>query len=384
MPLVGAAKLSGRVGDYNIGIIDAVVEANGDLDSQNAFVGRLTCEILDQSTIGALVTHGDPNSEYDNLLLGTDFQYLTNKFLDNYRLEVNAFAVATESDHPDFQDGLAPVFGSSIVLPADEFHIEVALMHVDADFNPAMGFAPRTGVRRYYTRWAYKPFIESKDWLRQAYYSYEGEYITDLSNQLQSSKHFITPFHFLFESGDEVFLEIENSADVPGSDFRIYDVAGDENDVFIPVGDYSWTRGIIGFQTSSRRKLQFQHDYSFGDFYHGTRTENTSKLTHLPSKYFGAEMSYSNQDVELPAGDFNIKLASLTALINFTPDFTWSNVVQCDNVSDSLGFNSRLIWEYRPGARIFLVLNQSYLDERTGFVRKQMDTTLKLSSIFRF
>ena len=384
VPLIGAAKLSGRVGDYNIGVIDAVVDANGGLDSQNAFVGRVTREILDQSTVGALVTHGDPNSDYDNLLLGTDFQFLTNKFLNNYRLEVSAFAVATESDHPDFQDGLAPVFGSSIVLPADEFDIEVALMHVDDDFNPAMGFAPRTGVRRYYTRWAYKPLIESKDWLRQLYYSYEGEYITDLSNQLQSSKHLIEPLHLLFESGDEIFFEIENSADVPGSDFRIYNVAGDENDVFIPVGDYSWTRGIIGFQTSSRRKLQFQHDYSFGDFYDGTRTEDTSELTYLPSKHFGAEISYSNQDVELPAGDFNVKLASLTALINFTPDFTWSNVVQYDNVSDSLGVNSRLIWEYRPGARIFLVLNQSYLDERTGFVRKQMDTTLKLSSIFRF
>ena len=384
VPLIGAAKLSGRVGDYNIGVIDAVVDANGGLDSQNAFVGRVTREILDQSTVGALVTHGDPNSDYDNLLLGTDFQFLTNKFLNNYRLEVSAFAVATESDHPDFQDGLAPVFGSSIVLPADEFDIEVALMHVDDDFNPAMGFAPRTGVRRYYTRWAYKPLIESKDWLRQLYYGYEGEYITDLSNQLQSSKHLIAPLHLLFESGDEIFFEIENSADVPGNDFRIYNVAGDENDVFIPVGDYSWTRGIIGFQTSSRRKLQFQHDYSFGDFYDGTQTKNTSELTYLPSKHFGAEISYSNQDVEFPAGDFNIKLASLTALINFSPDFTWSNVVQYDNVSDSLGVNSRLIWEYRPGARIFLVLNQSYLDERTGFVRKQMDTTLKLSSIFRF
>ena len=42
------------------------------------------------------------------------------------------------------------------------------------------------------------------------------------------------------------------------------------------------------------------------------------------------------------------------------------------------------IWEYRPGKRIFLVLNQSYLDERSGLVLKQMDTTLKLSSIFRW
>jgi len=49
-----------------------------------------------------------------------------------------------------------------------------------------------------------------------------------------------------------------------------------------------------------------------------------------------------------------------------------------------MGINSRLIWEYKPGAKIFLVINQSYLDETTGFVRQQIDTTLKLSSIFRF
>ena len=126
------------------------------------------------------------------------------------------------------------------------------------------------------------------------------------------------------------------------------------------------------------------HDFSFGDFYDGNRTENTSRLTYLPSKHFGTVLSYSKQDVELPSGDFDIQLASLTALINFTPDFTWSNLVQYDNVSDSMGINSRLIWEYRPGKKVFLVLNQSYLDERSGFVLKQNDTSIKLSSIFRF
>lgn len=188
----------------------------------------------------------------------------------------------------------------------------------------------------------------------------------------------------MFESGDEVFVELESSSDILDSPFRIYNPDGDENDVFIPAGDYSWTRGLIGFQTSTRRKFQFSHDFSFGDFYDGTRIENTSELTYLPSKHFGSILSYSKQDVELPSGDFEVKLASLTALINFTPDFSWSNLVQYDNISDTMGVNSRLIWEYKPGQRVFLVLNQSYLDERTGFVRKQMDTTLKLSSIFRF
>jgi hypothetical protein len=384
VPLIGAAKLSGRVGDYNVGVIDAVVDANGELDSQNAFVGRVSKQIWDQSSFGALVTHGDPNSEYDNLLVGSDFQYLSNKFLNQYRLEVNAFAMATESDHPDFGSGLSPVLGASAVLPADEFDVELAVMHVDDNFDPALGFAPRTGVRRYYTRLVYKPFIESQDWLRQMMHSYEGEYITDLSNKLSSSTHLLSPFQLLFESGDYLFFEAEYSADVPNDKFRIYNVDGDENDVFIPAGDYSWTRGLIGFQTSTRRELQLNHDFSFGDFYDGNRTENTSRLTYLPSKHFGTVLSYSKQDVELPSGDFDIQLASLTALINFTPDFTWSNLVQYDNVSDSMGINSRLIWEYRPGKKVFLVLNQSYLDERSGFVLKQNDTSIKLSSIFRF
>ena len=384
VPLLGAAKLSGRVGDYNIGVINAVVDANGVLDSQNTFVGRVTRQVFDSSSVGVLATHGDPNSEYDNLLLGSDFQYLTTKFMNQYRLEVNGFAMATDSDHPDIGSGLSPVLGASAILPADEFDIELAVMHVDEKFNPALGFAPRTGVRRYYSRLVYKPYIESQEWLRQMMHSYEGEYITDLSNKLSSTTHLLSPIQLLLESGDYLFLEAEYSSDVPGSDFRIYNPDGDENDLYIPAGDYSWKRGIIGFQTSTRRPIQLNHDFTFGDFYDGTRTENTTRLSYLPSKHFGTEFSYSKQDVELPTGNFDITLASLTALINFTPDFTWTNLVQYDNVSDSMGVNSRLIWEYKPGQRVFLVLNQSYLDERTGFVRKQIDTTLKLSSIFRF
>ncbi len=51
VPLLGAAKLSGHVGNYNVGVIDAVVESNGELNSQNAFVGRVTREIFNQSTV---------------------------------------------------------------------------------------------------------------------------------------------------------------------------------------------------------------------------------------------------------------------------------------------------------------------------------------------
>ena len=377
-PLVGAAKLTGRIGDFDVGIINALLESGEELGSQNTFVGRVSKPVLDQSTVGAIVTHGDPNSDYDNLVVGSDFRYLSNNFLDKYRLEANSFIIASQSDDPNFDDGLAPSFGGNFVLPADEFELEGSFLQIDEDFNPAMGFAPRRGIRRLGTTLTYQPRPEDIAWLRQYYLIYEGEYLTNLSNQLESSRHTFTPLSFVFESSDSIYFRFENSFDAPLKDFEISD------GVVIQSGDYEWNRGIIGFMTATKRMVNMTNRFSFGSFYNGDQTENRTTLNFLPSKHFGTALSYTIQNVELPGGDFDVKLASLTALVNITPDFTWSNVAQYDNKSDTLGINSRLIWEYQPGKRIFLVLNQSYLDERTGFVRKHMDTTLKLSSIYRF
>ena len=378
VPLIGAAKLSGRVGDYNIGIIDTVIDSTDELDSQNVFVGRVIKQVLDQSSVGIIATHGDPNSDYGNLLLGSDFRYLVTDFLGKYRLEANSFILGTESDDPQFEDGLSPSFGGNFVLPADEFEIDAAFLQIDDNFNPALGFSPRRGIRRYATTWTYQPRPERIEWLRQYELTYQGEYITNLEDELESSRHLFTPLSFEFESSDTVYFSFENDFDAPSEDFTVLRSAT------IPAGDYEWNRGIIGFETATQRMLSLTYEHSFGSFYNGERVEHSSEINFLPSKHFGLEVGYTYQDVDLPGVDFEIDLASVTALLNVTPDLTWSNLAQYDTISDTLGINSRLIWEYRPGKKLFLVVNQTYLDERSGLVRQQMDTTFKLSSIFRF
>lgn len=378
IPLVGAAKLSGRVGEYDIGVINAVIDSSENLGSQNTFVGRVSRQVLDQSSVGALVTHGDPNSDFDNLVVGTDFRYLSDSFLSKYRLEASAFFLGSQSDDPDFDSGFSPSLGGNFIIPADEFEVEGSFLQIDEDFNPAMGFAPRRGIRRYSTAATYQPRPEKVPWLRQYRLTYEGEYVTNLSNALESSRHLLTPLSFEFESLDRLYFRLENTFDAPDSDFTVSRTAT------IEAGEYEWNRGILGFESATNRVVDVTYEYSFGSFYDGDRMESRSGLVYQPSKHFGLEVDYTFQNVELPSLEFDIEVASLTALVNITPDLTWTNLAQYDNISDTLGINSRLIWEYKPGQRLFLVLNQSYLDERTGFVRQQMDTTIKLSSIFRF
>ena len=61
VPIVVAGKLTGRVGDYNIGVLDALVDDHDGLDVQNTFVGRVSRNVLESSSVGAIFTHGESN-----------------------------------------------------------------------------------------------------------------------------------------------------------------------------------------------------------------------------------------------------------------------------------------------------------------------------------
>ena len=59
-------------------------------------------------------------------------------------------------------------------------------------------------------------------------------------------------------------------------------------------------------------------------------------------------------------------------------------MLQYDNITESLGVNSRLQLEYKPGAKMFLVVNQGYLDERTGLVMKEFEVVTKIGAFLVF
>ena len=126
-------------------------------------------------------------------------------------------AFLAQSDHPSFEDGLLPAFGTSAVLPADEFDIKKWPSCTWTMISIRPWASPRTGVRRYYSRLVHKR-IDSEDWLRQMYYSYEGN--TLRIYLIRSSK----PLHRCncCLSQDTFMVEINSAGLI--DDFRIYNV----------------------------------------------------------------------------------------------------------------------------------------------------------------
>ena len=98
---------------------------------------------------------------------------------------------------------------------------------------------------------------------------------------------------------------------------------------------------------------------------------------------FGGEYSVNLIDWDA-LDESTIRQISGTLRYSFTPDLVWFNLAQYDNISNSIGVNSRLQWEYKPGAKMFFVVNQGYVDEMTGFVMKDFEVVAKIGALFRF
>ncbi len=97
-------------------------------------------------------------------------------------------------------------------------------------------------------------------------------------------------------------------------------------------------------------------------------------------------MSYRVNDVELPQGDFTVRLSSLRADVVFSSTLSWVNLIQYDNLSENIGFNSRLHWIPQAGREGFIVFNHSLvdLDRNDSFHSASADLSVKFSYTWRF
>jgi hypothetical protein len=376
VPITVAGKLSGRINSYNIGFIDALLDDHDGRGMENVLVARVSKNVFDQSSAGLILTHGDPDSDAENVLGGADFAFRTSELLGDNILQGNLFTLGTYSEAEGGRDGFS--FGGSLDFPNEPYLARLQVLQIGEDFNPALGFVPRRGVRAYSSSASYRPRPLSVELIRQLYFIYSNSHVTDLSDRLDTASHSFYPLYVLFESGDEVFFSTTYQLDAPAEAFEI------SRGVVIPAGDYWWDSYRLGFDTASKRPIELDAGYSFGNFYGGERSSVSWGVDLKPLRHIVFRLGYSLNQVRLPQGDFETRLGSARMQLSFTPDLIWTHLVQYDNVSDTLGYYSRIHWEVVPGTNVYAVLNQTI--DRSGGRLRWLDSelTAKAGVTFRF
>lgn len=379
--LDGGIKVSGDVAGLNVGGLVIRQDKFETLDATDLFVGRISKDIFSESSIGMIYTNGDPRSNADNSLAGVDFKYRNTRLGRGRAFTADAWYQQT-SGELELDDEYA--LGVKLSVPSTTgFGGDLQYQEVGENYNPALGFVSRKGVRLKRARLFHNtrssdgffqrinPTIEIINW----------EYLDN--GQIQTGLINARFLDLTNQSGDRIWGAVQKfEASVRGGNDQPLRNIG----ITLPTGDYGWNRLAMGINSSGFRKFSASSFAVFGDYYEGTQRIVNLEATWRPSEHFNFSLGGRHTDTDLPEGRFIARVLNFKAAWVFSSTLSWSNLVQYNNVSENLSLNSRLHWVPKAGQDVFLVLNQGWQDQDLDnrFTRTEQDLTVKASYTFRF
>lgn len=378
VPILGAGKLAGRVGDYEIGVTSAYLDESEGVEAKPVFAGRVTRPVFGDSTVGLIATAGDPRSNGDNSLLGFDFRYQTSEWLGDETLAANLFYLGSRTDPVAAPDFSGHAYGMGLTWPGDTINIQVQAAEISAGFDPALGFIRRNDVRYYSSISRYLIRPDNPTWFQWFSLIYANQIYTDLDNELQTLSHSVYPLVVRFAGGDELSCGMTDTKDRPGYSFTL------PGGVTVPAGSYDMLSYELKWTLADRRALSGDSGLRWGDYYGGDWRSAFANLWWIPCSLTAYGISYEYNHFDLPGGEIGSHLVSVWLALRFTPQVRWSNLCQYDTISETVGFSSRFSWEYQPGRRVDAVLSQLYLDGPTGFQHLDSELVAKLGMQLRF
>jgi hypothetical protein len=264
------------------------------------------------------------------------------------------------------------------VYPNDRWDLSLNWKQIGDNFQPALGFVPRIGIRKTTARIAFQP--RPKRWgIRQFFFELEPEYITNLGNRVENWRFFIAPFNVRTESGEHLEWNVVPEFEHLDAPFEI------SPGVVLPAGSYQWHKYRAEANTATKRRWVMDFAYWWGGFYDGTRKQTGLGLTLKPNAHLSIAVRADRNDIALRQGRFHTQVVTARADYNFSPNVSWQNLQQYDNESRLLGFQSRFRWILRPGNDVFLVVNRGWVKMFDDRFESTVDrASSKLQYTFRF
>jgi hypothetical protein len=340
VPVIGGARLTGRVGGQTVGLLNLVTDAAFGRSHENFAVARVKRDIGASSYVGAMVTDRRSSSEW-NTAAGLD-----GSFWPIGPLNVQGF-VARTAAAGDGGDGTAYRVG--FTFETDRWGAAGEHIYIAPDATADMGFITRDDIRRStgFVRATARPPTLG---LRRIDAFVAGDHVTRTDNLLQDwqAGFGINP---QWNSGESVVLFYQRG-------FTRLDESFDLEDVEVPSGDYdTWNIGWFG-NTASNRPIVLESNGQLQSIYDGHILSVSTSLSVTPDPHLAMSLSYTRNDVDLPAGAFAADIGSLRLAYAFSTRLFLNALLQYNSLDNQVSANIRLNWIHRPGSDVFIVINE--------------------------
>lgn len=388
VPIRWGMKLQGEAGPFEVGLLNVQVDATETTDRENLAVGRVKYALGEQTTVGLLNTNGDPQSEGSNAVYGVDFYHRIPEFIGDMDLQISLDALGSTGDVRGSSgvDDDGEAFGVDLQARGQEWSVQTGTRWVSDDFAPALGFVSRPGFRVSELEVGYRPRTSPGSSVRR--YLFEGSVRRSerWEGSPQEVRFRLDELGVQFQNDDRITFSIDRRFDRVFSDFSLFRRDGEAPRAVVQAGDYWNTRSTLRFRASEGRPVSGEARISAGDFFSGTSQTGVLEVDWRTSPLLQMGMEYRTTDVDLGVdGSFTTHIASGTLDLFFSPDLSVRNLVQYDNESNAIGWQSRLRWIYQPGREFFLVLGTTWQrTEDDSIVPTQQALNAKIAHTLRF
>lgn len=379
--ILGGGKVTGRVGPVNFGVLDTYVDDKRGVAERNLFAARVAANVLRESTLGAIVTNGNPSGGPGSTTIGADFLYRNTRFRgtsDSFRTSLWFAKTINDNERGSRRDH---GYGIKLEYPQDRVNWLVGFEELQEDYNPRLGFVNRNDIRHSFNsfRFRHRP---SSGPFQTIDHSIFGQLFLDSGNEIETINGEITPFTFKTATQGGFEFAYRFRRERVRTSFPVFD---------IPFSTYTFHEGRFKVFASPNRELSGNIEVGHGSYFDGTRTRVDGSLDWRPSRYLFVQVQYEYRDVNLPIGgsatprnDRDTQLVRLRTTVQFTAEISWSTFAQYDNVSDSAGINSRLRWIVRDGREFFVVFNQALDTTQDDIRRERTEALVKAIWTFSF
>jgi hypothetical protein len=357
--IYGGARLVGRVGGLDVGLLNMQTAETAASPSENFGVLRVRQQVFNAySTVGGMATTRLGADGSYNVAGGVDA--LVRTWGDDY-----VTAKWAQSWERGVETTLGDLDATLLLLRWERRH-DVGLsyavegMRVGDEFNPGVGFTQRRGFRSGDVNLRYGWLFGARSPFRTLSVSARGGAFLRLADGTTESGVVEPSVRFELKSGHELDIQASRLYESVTDSFFVAGVTP------VPPGLYWYTEGRVNFMAARSGQFRPSWTLSGGEFYDGWRAGLEVRPAWNPSRHVELSAEYGFNLVRFPDRDesLDVHLGRLRVQLAFDVHLSVATFVQYNSATDDVGVNARLRYNFSEGRDLWLVYDESMNTDR--------------------
>ena len=363
IPISGGGRLSGKVGNFDLGLLNMTSESEGEIPMTLFNVARVRSNFLNKSNFGAiLINRNSSGGDRDHQSIGLDLNLNINKLL--------IYSYLAQTDNPGINDN--NLAGRVVIAWRDnKWDLSAYYKKIEKNFDPSVGFIQRTNVAEtFVTVGRHKRYTSGKI-LSLNPYVFINQY--DNLTGYMESRALKAGLDVQFMNRSMIFAGITQTEEIIKESFDLYGAK-------VPVGDYKFNNLTLYFRGDRTKLIALNGNASIGGYFNGTRNSYGVSATLKPGYRFSVDMGVNKNFIELLGNSVSADVYTLKIKYNHSVKMLNKLYFQYNAADEKLVTNFRMNFIHAPLSDLFLVY--SNISDLKGDEKDNGMIALKFTKLF--